>query len=408
MVSLNEYLNPSSAPSQQPPISPEPPTIPKRSRMRVFLRLFFALLIVGMIGTVTFLVVKGARTFTVQGTAHLPLGPYENFSIEKEDSRVDVLLVGMRGAGDPDGGLLADTIILASYDTKTRSAALVSIPRDLYVELPGNGKKAKINAAYALGEEKAPGGGGLALSKQMVSYISGVYVDYAVSIDFSGFLKAIDIVGGVTITRQTPLRESKQWQYEGKENNPYWHIETVEAPAAATETSDGTAQEPPGQEQEDTENESEQEEGLGEEAPPAVRQYWVFEVPAGTHVLSGEDALYYVRSRYTTSDFDRMHRQQEVISSFVRKVLSLGVLANPIRVSELIDALGASVRTDAGISEIRTAVDVLRSGTWSTIDRHVLDTTNFLISAHEDNQYVLLTKSGNFEELRNFFQAILD
>ena len=146
MVSLNEYLNPSGPVPQNNALPPEPPvTTPKPSRIRLFLRLFFALLIIVVIGTAAFLVAKGARTFTVQGTAHLPLGPYENFSIEKEDTRVDVLLLGMRGVGDPDGGLLADTIILASYDTRTRKAALVSIPRDLYVELPGDGKKAKIN-----------------------------------------------------------------------------------------------------------------------------------------------------------------------------------------------------------------------------------------------------------------------
>ena len=397
MVSLNEYLNPSGPVPQNNALPPEPPvTTPKPSRIRLFLRLFFALLIIVVIGTAAFLVAKGARTFTVQGTAHLPLGPYENFSIEKEDTRVDVLLLGMRGVGDPDGGLLADTIILASYDTRTRKAA------------------------YALGEEKVRGGGGLALSKQMVSYISGVYVDYAVSIDFSGFLKAIDIVGGVSVTRTTPLRETQQWQYEGKENNPYWHKETktVEVSPATPPVEEATEvpeENAPQEEGENTSSEDIVTSTEDEQAPvPAPQpktieqEYWVFEVPKGTHVLSGEDALYYVRSRYTTSDFDRMHRQQEVISSFVRKVLSLGVLANPVRVSELIDALGASVRTDAGIPEIRTAVDVLRSGAWSTIDRHVLDTTNFLVSAHEDSQYVLLTKSGNFDELRSFFQTILD
>jgi polyisoprenyl-teichoic acid--peptidoglycan teichoic acid transferase len=348
----------------------KPPGEPQRSSSKKFLFAgFFLLLVLIFIGTAAVIVVKGAHVLTVQGAGDFPLGPYKDFSIEKEDSRIDVLLLGIRGAGDPDGGLLADTMILISYDTNSKKAAVVSIPRDLYVELPDTGKRIKLNAAYAFGEERVYGGGGLALSKQMISYITGVYVDHALSIDFNGFRKAIDIVGGVSITRSTPFREGQQWMFEGKEDNDYWYIETNEE---------------------------------------TLEQKWVFTVPAGTNLLSGEDALYYARSRFSSSDFDRMARQQEIITSFIRKVLSLGVLANPVRIADLMDTLSAYVRTDADVTEMKIAIDILRDGVWGAAPRYVLDTTNFLVSGHEDSQYVLLTKTGTFDDLRTFFRTLLE
>lgn len=351
----------------QPAPSSEPQKNSKKRRIKIAV-IFF---VIALVAVGVFLFWKGARTLTIihsVNNTEAAVNAYPDFTPEKQPNRVNVLLLGLRGPGDPNGGLLTDTMLLLSYDTQTGKASLISIPRDLYVSIPGETQKYKINAAYAFGEEHALGGGGLKLSKEAVSYVTGVYIDYAASVDFAAFQKVIDMVGGVTVTRTTPLIESKQWQFEGKVNDPYWHIAT---------NSDGT-------------------------------QYWVFEVPAGTHTLNDVDALYYVRSRYTTSDFDRGQRERQVIRSLSQEFISLGVLSNPVKLSQILDAFGNSVLTDMNFQEMYGAATTLSQSGWANVTQGGLDTTNFLISSTSaDGQYILLPKDGTFHDMRNYFQNIL-
>lgn len=104
-------------------------------------------------------------------------------------ARLNVLLIGDDRRPD-EGRARADTIIVASFDRTTNRAALISIPRDTRVYIPGHGPD-KINAAYALG--------GVELTQQVVSALLGVEIPYYVTTDFEGFRKAIDALGGVTL-----------------------------------------------------------------------------------------------------------------------------------------------------------------------------------------------------------------
>ena len=327
-----------------------------------------------------FFAYRAARTVTVLGATSASSQAWEEISAsflempKKEEDRLDILIMGFRGyqQGENERGngeLLADTIMLASFNKETGRASLVSLPRDLYVDIPNYGKE-KINAAYAVGETQHYGGGGIQLMKALVSMLSGVYVDYGVSINFEGLERLIDIVGGIAIHLDGPFREDKQWTQDGKEDSEYWKIETDEG-------------------------------GI---------EKWVFEIPSGSHILSGEEALYYVRSRYATSDFDRMRRQQEVMGAFKTKILSLGVLANPLSVFEILDTLGDNLRTDMTMSEIRTGIDLARRGMFSDVPMYVLDASkdNFLFEEYQNYQYVLLPKAGDFKEIQNFFNSILN
>ena len=349
----------------------QPQTNPKRSGGLGRKIILSGIILVVVAGGVIFW--KSAHTLTIV-SANLEgfeVGTgYSNFVLEKEDTRTDVLLLGMRGADDPNGGLLVDTILLASYDEQTGVSALVSIPRDLYVDLPGHRKKEKINAVYAVGEQQAPGGGGLALSKQVLSYVLGVYIDHAIVVNFDAFTDLVAMLDGVTIERTTVFREDKQWRFEGREGSPYWHIEVDES---------------------------------GEEG-------WVFEIPKGIHVLDEEAVLYYVRSRYSTSDFDRMARQQEILAAIGDKVLSLGVLANPIRVYELLDIAGNNLETDVPLVTMRLYIDLLRKDIWKDSSTYVLDNSpeGLLVEDNQDGQYVLLPKAGHFNDMRDFFQTMLN
>jgi LCP family protein required for cell wall assembly len=111
--------------------------------------------------------------------------------------RINVLILGMRGADDPQGGLLSDAILLLSLHDKLGRVALISIPRDLYVPIPGSGRYHKINAAHAIGERQS--GRGLELALKTVEQVVGTPIHHAVSVDFRAFTEAIDTLGGIEV-----------------------------------------------------------------------------------------------------------------------------------------------------------------------------------------------------------------
>ncbi|MDX1607801.1 MAG: LCP family protein, partial [Candidatus Spechtbacterales bacterium] len=258
-----------------------------------------AILLVVLVGAL--FLYQTSNVLTIAGSPS-DVGVYQDFKIEKEADRLDILVLGIRGSGDPNGGLLADTMILVSFDKKNDKVSMVSLPRDLYVDMPEYPNKEKINFAYALGEQRKPGGGGLTLSKEVVKYITGVYVDHAVVMNFEGFERLVNIMGGVQIYRNTDFYETKQWQGEGKEGSPFWYKESADAEAGQI-TQNENEEEQQTDDVQDIQQEDSQE-NTAVSAPEPREEYWVFHVPAGTSNLDGNSALYYVRSRYSSSDFD--------------------------------------------------------------------------------------------------------
>src|SRR3989338_3828638 len=200
--------------------------------------------------------------------------------LPKDDpERLDILILGMRGEGDiVNGGLLTDSIEVLSLDEKTRKAAIISIPRDLWVDLLGI--EGKINETYAIGYAH---NAGIPLTSQLISRITGIRIDKTVVFNFQAFQDIVESLGGIDISLDKPFRESTQWGYE-------------------------------------------------------------FSLPAGDNHLNGEQALYYVRSRYSSSDFDRARRQQQVMFAIKKKATELGFLANPAKITEMLEALKGNVR----------------------------------------------------------------
>lgn len=356
---------------------------------------------------------KASHVLTIIGSFNEESNVYENFHVEPEDDRIDILLLGIRGAGEENGGLLADTIILVSFDKKKEKASIVSLPRDLFVEMPNYLGREKLNFAYALGEERRWGGGGLTLSKQVVQYVTGVYVDYAVVINFDGFVRIIDLLGGVQVSRTYDFVEAQQWQGEGREDNEFWYKEIVQDDEGLTGDVGGTSQDDPEAFDGVVEGEIVEttDEGSDLDSEEQVKQeYWVFHVPAGTSTLDGEDALYYARSRFSSSDFDRMKRQQQVISSLKAKALSLGVLSNPLKIFNLIDTLGNNVRTDMGLGDMREVIFLTQKYSSASVKTVSLDVSqdSLLEATFIDGQYVIVPRSGDFSELRTFFTTIFE
>lgn len=326
---------------------------PRKSRMR---RFFGLLVIFGILsGFVVLFAFKTGFTFS-QISISLENGggrlPVDQPIKEKDPDRINVLLLGLRGEGDPHGGLLTDSMLLISVKKSTGQVALISIPRDLYVTIPGAERKDKINAVYAFGEEKKWGGGGLVYSKAVVSEVTGLFIDYAASVDFAAFQEVIDAIGGIDIYLEKPFIENKQFTNEIELN-----------------------------------------------------------LPAGKNHLDGKTALFYVRSRYTTSDFDRMRRQQQVLVAVKDRVLSIGVLGNPLKVFNLLDILGRHVRTDAGMNEMQEMLRLASGIKAESIIKRIFDTTpeGLLYSSYAENgAYILLPVNGNYDKIREVCRNIFE
>lgn len=124
----------------------------------------------------------------------------------EQNDRVNLVLLGI-GGGDHDGANLTDTIILLSYKLSTKQLAMMSLPRDLYVKIPGVGWN-KINAvnAYAEKEEKKSGG---EATRQFLSDLLGAEINYYTIIDFSGFSKLVDEFGGVDVCVDNDLIDNE-------------------------------------------------------------------------------------------------------------------------------------------------------------------------------------------------------
>ncbi len=345
-------------------------------------RTFIIIPIIFFIGLAALFVYKGGRTVTIIGNNSSGFWK-ETAAIfdslpEPEEDRIDILIVGIRGfqdgedrsEGGSNGEYLADTIILASFNKENDRAALVSIPRDLYVDIPEYGME-KINSAYAIGEARQYGGGGLQLTRALVSAISGVYVDHVVSVDFEGFEKIIDQIGGIVIYRDTPFVEGKQWIHDGQEGKRYWRFRQE-----STTTEAG----------------------------------WEFYVPKGENIMNSEEALYYARSRYSSSDFDRMRRQQEVISMIKSKALNLGVIANPVKIFGILDTLENNVRSDIEVSQMKELLFIIQKAKIQDLKKAVLDTSDdgLLVEDRVEGRFVLLPKDGDYSQIRELFKSIVE
>ena len=264
-----------------------------------------------------FQTISAAHKIIVHGSGGAPAlasGTLKPNQLKGEgDGRVNILVLGIGGKGH-DGANLSDTIMVWSLDPKTKDVAMLSIPRDLYVNIPGYGS-GKINAANSYG--------GPTLAARVVSNVVGVPIHYYALIDFSGFKQAVDVVDGVDINVPIPL------------NDPLFPCD------------DGTKN---------------------------AGKYCPVHFVSGLQHMNGETALEYSRSRETTSDFARAARQQQVLVALRQKALQLSTLTNPLKLTGLIEAVGNHLRTDLGISDMQRLAGIARNIDAARITRSVLDT----------------------------------
>lgn len=192
-------------------------------------------------------------------------------------STVNVVLLGSDEAPHR-AGHRTDTIILVSLDKKTNKVTVLSIPRDLYVYVPG-WRVDRINVADLFG--------GWEMVSQTIHYNFGIKPDYWVRVNFKGFEKAVNVLGGIEV------------QVGG------W---------------------------------------LTDECGGEIYKY-----SPGTYHMDGFTALCFVRMRKTTSDFDRLRRQQEVLQAVFRRVLTLDGIT---RIPDLYGEFKDHYEGNVGIGDI--------------------------------------------------------
>ncbi len=148
-------------------------------------------------------------TVNQQGTpeANLPPTPDTSAPVVQAPtwdggSRINIAFFGLRSGGEPisnpDCPACTDTIIVFTVDPVTKTAAMLSVPRDLYVNIPGFGYS-RINTAWTSGEAAKLPGGGPGLAMKTVSQVVGVPIQYYVNVDFNTFISAINTLGGVDV-----------------------------------------------------------------------------------------------------------------------------------------------------------------------------------------------------------------
>lgn len=234
---------------------------------KCFMRRSFAFLL-----TLTLLLL--ALPATAQDTTAEPIPDPMPLVNEGDDDIINILLIGS-GVENPQNPGLADSLMVASVNRTASAVSLLSIPRDLYVFVPGFGMN-KINTAYLYGATRGVEGGGAGLLAQTILYNLGLTIDYYARVDFGGFSRIIDAVGGIDISVDCTIQD--------------WKLKSPE---------------------------------LDKQDPANWEMYTLY---AGLYHMDSDLALWYVRSRRTSSDLDRGRRQQDVIRALWRALRSQGLL----------------------------------------------------------------------------------
>lgn len=283
----------------------------------------------------------------------------QRLSLKSTNGRTNILLLGAGGANHtaPD---LTDSIIFASINLETGTTLLLSVPRDIWID----SMRAKINAAYHYGEEKRKGGG-LILAKAATSEILSQPVHYGVLVNFAGFVKAIDLVGGVEIEVERSFDDYK-YPVPGMEN-----------------------------------------------AEPEGLRYEHIHFDQGLQHMDGERALKYVRSRYAEgeegTDFARSKRQQKMLLAFKNKVFSIKTLLNPKKISKLSEILGDSIDTDIQKTEYSEFLKLALKLNQGKIKTVVLD-EDLLYNppkSEYDGQWVLAPRTGNWQAVQEYVKSLV-
>jgi polyisoprenyl-teichoic acid--peptidoglycan teichoic acid transferase len=359
-------------PVKQPAREPEKPKKPWKRIISwiIALIVFIALAVGGWVGWKLF-----ANQIKIFGWGSI-IDAFQTTKLKGEDTgHVNILLAGNSAdASGHAGAMLTDSIMVISLNTKDNTAFMFSIPRDLYVNVPGEGY-AKINEAYQDGErrhftEEGYADGGMGLLAKTVSEHFGIRLHYYALVDYAAVRDAVNAVGGITVT-----------------------INSADP------------------------------RGLYDPSPDLYNNYKpLVKLPNGQNTLNGVQALGLARARgqhwgsygYALSDFERTKNQRLIMLGLKNKVLSVNTLANPVKLGELFDSLGNNVRTDLTLSEVRRAYDLVKNipdNQITSVGLNDVEGENLLMSyITRTGQSALAPRKGldDFSEIQSYIEKLLN
>lgn len=246
---------------------------------------------------------------------------------------INVLLLGTDDRPDESGPPRTDTIILLTLDPQSNTAGMLSLPRDLWVPIPGYEFNAKINTAYGIGAKQ--GDAGAQLVMDTVSQLVGRPVDYYVRINFQGFVQLVDLLGGIDLMVSKTIHD--------------------------------------------------------EEYPTADYGVETFHLDAGLQHLDGETALKYARTRHTDDDYGRARRQQEVIRAVADKVLRLDMIPTLLpKAWKLVSTMRSSIDTNIPIFVQYELAGYMQAAALQEIRQDVLDSRYGEETITEDAGWILI------------------
>jgi polyisoprenyl-teichoic acid--peptidoglycan teichoic acid transferase len=234
---------------------------------------------------------------------------------------LNILLLGTDARpGDVDP-TRTDALVLVRIDRDRERVSMLSIPRDLWVSYPSGGE-GRINAAYAVGEQRFGPGGGAALAKSTVERLLSVEVEHFVLINFQGFETLIDQLGGITLDVPTALYD----------------------PAYPTE------------------------------------DYGTIEVrfDTGPQLLDAERALIYARTRHADSDFGRNQRQQLVLMAIFERIRERGLLQQLASLDDYTRSMRGFVQTDLSRGRMLELAGFARGLNSDNIVRYAIDSRSIV------------------------------
>lgn len=271
-----------------------------------------------------------------------------------KENRLNILLLGQGGAGH-EGPFLTDTILLLSVRPDSGDTVLVSIPRDLAIPVSGLGLR-KVNEVNAIGEVRTAGNGA-AFAADVIGKTLNLPIAAYIRMDFKGFEKIIDAVGGVEIDVDRPFNDNAFPDDAGG-------VKTVS-------------------------------------------------FAAGKQNMNGATVLMYVRSRHGSngegSDFARAKRQQQVLLAVRDKLFSLSTLLKPGKIAAIVNTISSHFDTNIPLRQTDDLMQIAQRTSGKPITRRVLDSSPEGVlrdAVDAGGAYVLLPRDGKYETLAQYVHGL--
>jgi len=345
--------NPYPQQGQMPPGTPQ--QRPRRRRKGCLITSLVVLLLVCIIGVLTITTAQRVLAFGSAISTQSPLSTQTSYM--GTGDRVNLLVMGFGGSGH-DGAYLTDSMVVMSLLPQSHHTTLISVPRDLWVQIPpGSGQYHKINASYEYGSNnnaKPADGGNAAAAK--ISLVTGLDVKYWLTINFQGFREFIDSIGGIDVY----VPDSFTANYPANDD-------------------------------------------------PNINPNWIkVHFSKGMQHMNGETAIRYARARYVLdnpaegTDFARSARQQIMIKAALSKVKQMSTWPS---LYNALNALQHTIYTNMSLADL---MQFALKMDLTNAHRVGLSNQNVLTSGTApDGEYILKPANGNWQAIVDYVKQQL-